>query len=551
MSHWTPPQRRLANRRDVASGTATACADDRGTSSRPVQSCAATVIPAEPKARQRRLTAAMRGCHRLVAGWPSGVFGPVLLLVPACVSTEPQRTAPLAVEAAVLSGTGGTAANATLGPLVWGAGPGPSAGANRADRWQDPQGPLTPREIEEARIRTLFGSNVLIGLDGRVTKQFFLAGDLGPTFLKMITDIVPGQPVAAAVPPPPGVKIGGEGSQSILGRMLGGREVEVTYLPEFEVLSGAALVDGPAPGTQAVKGAPLPDNAEVAPKVALALVTGMPSALVAFENALDLFYTSIPQIEITVRVIEYTTANALAFGVTGIDATTPNLQNLSSGQLVQAFTSIFPMRQPVVGATPVTDVGLFTLGGIHDSWQLNTVLQALESNNLADITSSPKLVVRNGGVAAISTLTQVPFPRAKISQLGSQVATDIDFRPVGVKMNIIPVLAGTDSIILQVYADVSAITGFANTDPVVTPITAQRTAYTTVYLKNEHSLVIGGLKSVTTFESESKVPLLGDIPILGFLFRSTSTQRNETTLAFQITPRIVKDRGAPQGDDDR
>jgi general secretion pathway protein D len=111
-------------------------------------------------------------------------------------------------------------------------------------------------------------------------------------------------------------------------------------------------------------------------------------------------------------------------------------------------------------------------------------------------------------------------------------------------MNIIPVIAGTDSVILQIYADVSAITGFAQTQPVNTPITSTRTAVTTVHLKNEHTLVIGGLTSQTKFESETKVPILGDIPLLGFLFRSTSTTHNKTTVDFFITPRIVKERGS-------
>jgi general secretion pathway protein D len=155
-------------------------------------------------------------------------------------------------------------------------------------------------------------------------------------------------------------------------------------------------------------------------------------------------------------------------------------------------------------------------------------------------------VVRNGGVAAISTLTQVPFPKAKFNQLGAEVAVDIEFKPVGVRMNIIPVIAGTDSVILQIYADVSAITGFADTDPVTTPITSTRTAVTTVHLKNGHTLVIGGLSSKTRFETESKVPILGDIPLLGLLFRSTSVTHKDTTVQFHITPRIVEDRGLPE-----
>src|ERR1044072_5453861 len=109
-------------------------------------------------------------------------------------------------------------------------------------------------------------------------------------------------------------------------------------------------------------------------------------------------------------------------------------------------------------------------------------------------------------------------------------------------MNSSLLIAGTDSVLLQIYADVSAVTSFANTDPVVTPIVSQRQAVTTVYLKTRHSLVIGGLKTVSQIDSETKVPLLGDIPLLGFLFRSTSTNRQGASGGVQITPVIVSDR---------
>jgi hypothetical protein len=482
-----------------------------------------------------------------------------LLVVAAagCVDSAPRRVDPMVLRADTVDGS--AASGSTRGPLAWGLGGGDMAAAPAPAAWPstadaaDPQDPRESPLQRDARLRTEFGSSVLIAPDGTVTKQYFLAGDLGTTFLKLIAEISPDKPIPAgpAVPPPPGTKVGGPTSHSILGRMLLGNEVEVTYVPDFEVLSGAAIVDPPganAPG--AVRGAPLPADPNIAPKVAIALVTAKPAALSAFEAALDLFYASIPQIEISVQVVEYQVADALAFGVRSANATNnlPILNNLSSNQLVRSYTSIFPLRQPIVGVSPVTDAGLFSLGGIHNRFELDMVLQALEANNLADIQSSPKIVVRNGGVAAISTLTQVPFPKARINQLGSEVAAEIEFKPVGVKMNIIPMIAGTDSVILQIYADVSAITGFADTKPVSTPITSNRTAVTTVYLKNNYTLVIGGLKSQTRFESESKVPLLGDIPLLGFLFRSTTTTRNDTTVEFYITPRIVEHRGSPRTD---
>lgn len=486
----------------------------------------------------------------LAAVLPTACF-----FVAGCVSEPPRRLDTLEVRSEVDGKRPADAA--TTGPLVVGLSDMPSAGPGAArtatDAMQDPQGAPATRSELEAHLRGLFGPSIVIGADGRITKQYFLVGDLGPTFLKLIHEIRPEQPFPvfeAGKPvtvPVPGTKVGGAESRSILGQMLRGREIEITYLPDFEKLTGARIADPPNPAAgSSVTGAPMQIDVANSTPVALLLVTGTAAGLTAFEGALDLFYTSIPQVEITVQVIEYSNADALAFGVTRIDNLgTPSIDNLSSGALVSAYTSIFPLRQPVVGASPVTDVGQFTLGGIHDSWQLNLILQALEANNLADITSSPKLVVRNGGVASISTLTQIPFPRARIEQISNAVATDIEFKPVGVKMNIIPVIAGKDTVLLQIYADVSAVTGFASTSPVVTPITSQRSAVTTVYLKDRHSLLIGGLKSVTTFQSETKVPILGDIPLLGFLFRSTSTSRQETSVAFQITPRIVNDRGSP------
>ena len=101
-------------------------------------------------------------------------------------------------------------------------------------------------------------------------------------------------------------------------------------------------------------------------------------------------------------------------------------------------------------------------------------------------------------------------------------------------------IAGTETVILQVYADVSAVTAFASTDPVDTPIISSRVAITTVHVPAGKTTVIGGLIQESTFESERKVPILGDIPILGYLFRSTSSQTTETTLAFHITPRIIQ-----------
>eukprot|EP00904_Undaria_pinnatifida_P001904 jgi/Undpi1/11714/HiC_scaffold_37.g14009.m1 len=483
-----------------------------------------------------------------------------LLLLSACVTTGgPSWTwRDAKLETATFDSSGRPApARGRLGGLVWGLGPGlvdrdrdqsfldaawedpqkqdpraqdPKAGPQPGG--QDPQDPAE-RRSQEARIRAQFGSGVIILSDGRVTQQYPFVGESALVFLKLIA--TPDQPE-------PGLKaftakkVGGAGAKSILGQMLRERSVEISFVPKFSKLTGVEIAHNPKKPIVTGK-APNPQGTL---ESHLVLVTGQPSSVLAFERSLDLFYANIPQVQIDVQVIESTTADALTFGVESLNSGTNTITNLNSKQLVQGFTADFPIRQPVVGANPVTDAGTFALGGIHDAWELAAQIKVLESKNLANVESSPSLVVRNGGMATVSTYTELPFPKARISTNGANTTTDIQFKPVGVAMNIHPTIAGTQTVILQISASVSAVTGFAATEPVDTPIISDRSTTTTVHVNHNESVVIGGLVSESSFESETKVPILGDIPILGYLFRSTSESTNRTELIFVITPKIVR-----------
>lgn len=388
----------------------------------------------------------------------------------------------------------------------------------------------------DAAIRNQFGPTVLIRGD-LVTKRYFMSGETGTIFERLMSP--PGAPTAkpGAPAPKPGegktLALGGKDDKSILGSMLGDAKVDVSYVPDFETVP-KIMVSHPA-----WKGGPMapagvkPDPGNIESKNALLLVTATAANLLAFENTLNLFFSNIPQVEIEVKVVEFTTSDAISFGVSQI-GTNPTFNNLSSSKLVSDITSSFPLVPPLGSGS--TDKGLFTLGGIHDGWELSAVLEALEVRGQADVISSPKLVVRNGGTAAIATFTEFPFPTAQFN-VGGVPQVNVSFRPVGITLGIKPVIAGTETVILQIHADVSAVTGFADTKP-PTPIVSSRAAFTTVHVPNGKTTVIGGLRTSTRFVNENKVPILGDIPILGYLFRSTSIQHTETELQFFITPRI-------------
>jgi len=402
---------------------------------------------------------------------------------------------------------------------------------------QDPQ----ERQRREAILRTQFGATVIINGD-MITKRYFLGGATGAVFLNLLAK--PGKP-AAADAVPTNEQIGGKGGdrESVLGAMLKDHQVTLSYLKDFEPVSSftVAAVD-PAGGKW-------PVTAAASKKNSLLLVTARAESLAAFEDALNLFFAYVPQIEIEVKVVEFSTTDFLAFGVGlvsgGTDPVQSSVKNLSSGALVQEIASNFPLSAPFLGAANIRNKGVFTLGGVHDGWELNAKLEALEAEGKVDVLSSPRIVVRNGGTASILTQTDFPFPKAKISNQ-TVVTTDISFKPVGVNLGITPVIAGTDYVILQVFADVSSITGFADTDPVPTPIVSKRQAATSVHVPTGKTTIIGGLISNSTFENESKIPILGDIPILGYLFRSTDRTVQETELKFFITPRIIEgSRGTP------
>jgi len=414
-------------------------------------------------------------------------------------------------------------------------------GASQPSPASQPTQDAEKRRQEEALARTRFGPNIVIGGDGKITKQFFLSGEASSVFLALISEPRPPSQAAPVVPPPAGAKFGGaQPSQSVLGRMLGDHEVELYFVQDFERMETTDIVAK----VTGVNPRPPVGNAN-----SLLLVTAKSQALEAFESALNLFFGNIPQIEIEVKVIEFNVTDSLNFGVVQTDANTPLLSSIGSDLLVKSLTSTFPLNAPLLGGNSINDRGSLVLGGVHNGWALAARLQALQVENKVDIKSSPRMVVRNGGLASITTTTSYPFPEARIYASGTNVTTNIAFKPVGITLNIRPVIAGTKVVILQIYADVSAVTGFAATDPVSTPIISNRNAVTSVHVLDGQTTVIGGLITQAQLENESKIPLLGDIPILGILFRSATKNQSKTDLRFHITPHILEGPRGFKSDD--
>lgn len=167
----------------------------------------------------------------------------------------------------------------------------------------------------------------------------------------------------------------------------------------------------------------------------------------------------------------------------------------------------------------------------------NVVLDFLKQHNLTKILAEPTLVALSGQEASFLAGGEFPIPVP-----GTFGQTTIEFKEFGVRLGFNPTVMSDDKISLKISPEVSELdfaTG-VNFGGFTIPALVVRRASTILELGDGQSFAIAGLIQENVRETVAKYPILGDIPILGALFRSSQFQKNETELVIIVTPRIVK-----------
>lgn len=164
-------------------------------------------------------------------------------------------------------------------------------------------------------------------------------------------------------------------------------------------------------------------------------------------------------------------------------------------------------------------------------------LGLLEGNGMARVLAEPTLVALSGQSANFLAGGEIPVPVAQ--GLGS---TSIEYKPFGIGLTVSPTVLSNERIVLKVAPEASDLdyTNAVTLNGVSVPALTTRRADTTVELGDGESFVIGGLISRTTTSSVDKVPMLGDLPVLGTLFKRQDYQQNERELLIVVTPHLVK-----------
>ena len=173
-------------------------------------------------------------------------------------------------------------------------------------------------------------------------------------------------------------------------------------------------------------------------------------------------------------------------------------------------------------------------GGKPYEWQFSAAIEAMVSHGKADVLSRPNIVTMQGQEAVINIGGEVPVPT--VSTTNSTVTTSIEYRPAGIILRCLPMVNEDGYITSKIHTEVSS-------PQYVEEMNAysfqKRSADTMVRLKDGETMVIGGLISSEEIKSMSKVPFLGDLPILGNLFKSVHSSVTNSEIFIILKAKIV------------
>ncbi|AIE85990.1 general secretion pathway protein D [Fimbriimonas ginsengisoli Gsoil 348] len=167
----------------------------------------------------------------------------------------------------------------------------------------------------------------------------------------------------------------------------------------------------------------------------------------------------------------------------------------------------------------------------------NIFLNALQTDTRFKVLSTPRIFTSNNVKASIDVSQQVPYITSQQAANVGGLITQYDFKSVGVILTVTPRITAAGEVSMEVTQSADDLQGFTTFNA---PIINHRQASTTASVKDGETIVLGGIIRATTNLTENKVPILGDIPLLGNLFRSTNRSRGQTELLVLLTPRIVR-----------
>ncbi len=318
-----------------------------------------------------------------------------------------------------------------------------------------------------------------------------------------------------------------------------------TGSPIAALAGGLSGSGGSASGSTASAGIQTDDvSIQPAPELNAIVVRGTPAAIAAIGQLIEELDVRRPQVLIEAAIAEVTGDAAEALGVQFAAGGAAVINGVSGGTSFSntgvSLSSVIAALVP--GGLGLVGDGLSLAGGSKGNF--NILVQALGTSTKSNLLSTPSITTLDNEPAEIVVGQNVPFRTGSFSTTGNTLTpfTTIERQDVGITLRIVPRIHEGDSIRLEVSQEVSSLVG--SVTGAADLITNRRSIQTTVLADNGDTIVLGGLITDDRTNTRSQVPVLGDIPVLGNLFKSRQQTQTKRTLFVFLRPTILRDRAS-------
>jgi type IV pilus assembly protein PilQ len=283
------------------------------------------------------------------------------------------------------------------------------------------------------------------------------------------------------------------------------------------------------------------------------IVTDTESKVRDIANLISTIDRITPQVLVEVRIYDITSKDNLDLGIdwyagrrTNWDATTgyPTQDDIvveRGGNDTYVGSRTDPSLEAgfiaETNKTAETTQGYLRFGILNDSLDINALLRAEQENVDAKLLANPRILVVDNEEATFDIVTEHPYVERTITA-GSTTET-VKFKNVGVKLVVTPHVAGDNMLRLNIAPEFSVLVERVQVASSNVPVVDTRKVNTIALVKDGQAVVLGGLRKKETSKQTNKVPVLGDLPVLGNLFRFEGEATANTELVVFITPHIV------------
>jgi len=355
---------------------------------------------------------------------------------------------------------------------------------------------------------------------------------------------------ASPVPPPLPPTTGGDGYELVLlkyadvseivgllsqGSTIKSNDLFIPREPAFgsNSLTGNNYTPGQstqAPGSDDTPlGQPVDAGMAVDRRLNAVWLRGTPDYIARMKAMIAMIDIPLDSVILETQMVELTETGAKALGIDF---------NNTSGQLATfsfASGAEIPLGVPAQGCNADTNICRPNI----TSGSFQAALYAQIQRGNGKIISKPRIAAQSGSTAKIITGDAVPILTSIALSGVNGVQQQVQYVNVGVTLQIAPRVSGDGYVSSHVYCVVSSVTGFQQGYPTI----SQRQAETAATVRDGDSFVIGGLTQESSTNTKDKIPLLGDIPLLGQAFRTDKSSRSKTELYIIVTPHIVHRTG--------